>query len=140
MLDCTGFGGTSPRVNPEFWPLRSLLIAKSYWYYQEQFMLAIEKVRIGIRLDADSNCRNQPQVATFSIQITFVTSEVPALAPVQSDQCARPCSMPRLVGSLWSSNEVSAAMEQMAWFGRYAVHGDSTKDTHTQSLRVKLQP
>jgi hypothetical protein len=42
--------------------------------------------------------------------------------------------------SLSSSNEVSAAMEQMAWFGRYVVHGYSTKDTHTQSFRVELQP
>jgi hypothetical protein len=38
------------------------------------------------------------------------------------------------------SNEVSTAMEQMAWFGRYAVHGYSTKDTHTQCFRVELQP
>src|ERR1019366_9341203 len=47
----------------------------------EECPLSGVKARVVIRLDADSNCRNPSQVATFSFQITLVIRDLPALAP-----------------------------------------------------------
>src|SRR5664279_2108220 len=66
---------------------------------------------------------------------TLVTRDLPALAPIRSDQCARPCSMPRSAGSL-SSAQMKCRPPWNRWPGLAVMPSMATPRQMTLALKV----